>query len=394
MKRTISVLVASLMFLTSSCSMMAEESSKKKDATWQPKKTWIMMVGVGEYAKGSNYSDMPDDGEGADDLLYNTFIKCGVPKDQIVFLTDKKATLKNINKEFVALLKKSDSDATLITYFTGHGTVDNNGNGYFANYDAGSGKKWKNTTWSVESIYKNIEEHFEGSTAILAADCCHSGTLSSQLKTLKTEKAYATMSSSLARLESGMYWTFTESLVSGFLGTSFVDSNSDGKVSMSELKTHSRTEMAVFLQQETTFSKNKIFPDYFNLVVAEKKQHKDIGKYVEIKIGKRRGADWAKAKIVEVKDGKIRLAHYINDGLVFTILPADSKNIREFSRKIFKMGDVIDVKDGRRWRNAILLSIEAETGLHEVAVEDEKGWDGLFFYEDLRLRPTSLENKE
>ena len=33
-----------------------------------------------------------------------------------------------------------------------------------------------------------------------------------------------------------------------------------------------------------------------------------------------------------------------------------------------------------------ILAIENETGIHTIRYENKKGWDGLYFYDDLRLR--------
>jgi uncharacterized caspase-like protein len=102
-----------------------------------------------------------------------------VPKEQIIFLRDKEATLKNINTAFNKLLKQTKEGDSLITYFTGHGTTDQQGLGYFINYDAPDVEDWSGL-WEVADIYKAIEQHFKGKTVLLTADCCFSGTLSAQ----------------------------------------------------------------------------------------------------------------------------------------------------------------------------------------------------------------------
>ena len=50
------------------------------------------------------------------------------------------------------------------------------------------------------------------------------------------------------------------------------------------------------------------------------------------------------------------------------------------------MGDVVDVKDGR-WYPAEIVAIEKATGLHKVRYGKKKQREGLFFHEDLRIRP-------
>jgi hypothetical protein len=218
------------------------------------------------------------------------------------------------------------------------------------------------------------------------AGCCYAGTLGAQMKTLKTDKAYATLSSSLSTLTSGMYWTFTETLISGFLGRPYVDSDADGRVSLRELMAHSREEVAVFMQQEATFSMNEHFPETFNLVKSLKRTHEDVGKFYEVRVNPKKGS-WQKAKAVKREGDEITLAYYVDDEANYKTFKVDSEDLRTFSRQCFKMSDVVDVKDGR-WYPAEIVAIEKKTGLHKVRYgKKKKKWEGLFFYDDLRIRP-------
>lgn len=353
---------------------------------WEPARTWVLMVGVEVFKNNDTYADMPDPNR-EDQKLYELFIKRGVPEAQIVFLKDENATLENIKRQFIQLLKKTEEGDTLFTYYTGHGMVDKLGLGYFVNYDAPGNSNWTswNDTWAVADMYELIEKHFKGNTVLTMAGCCYAGALGEQMKTLKTDKAYATLSSSLSTLTSGMYWTFTETMISGFLGRPYVDSNADGTVSLRELMAHSREEVAVFMQQEATFSTNEHFPETFNLVKSLKRTHKDVGKYYEVRVDPKKDS-WQKAKAVKFEGDEITLSYYFDDEANYKTFKTDSKDLRTFSRQCFEMGDVVDVKDGR-WYPAEIVAIEKETGLHKVRYGKKKQWEGLFFHEDLRIRP-------
>jgi len=353
---------------------------------WEPGRTWVMMIAVEVFENNDTYADMPDPNR-EDQKLHDLFVERGVPEEQIVYLKDQKATLKNIKKEFVRLLKKTGEGDTLFTYYTGHGTVDKLGLGYFVNYDApgSSSQDGWNGLWAVEDMYELIEEHFKGNTVLTMAGCCHAGALGEEMKTLKTDKAYAALSSSLSTQTSGMYWTFTETMISGFLGRSYVDSNADGAVSLRELMAHSREEIAVFMQQEATFSVNEHFPKIFNLVKSQKRTHEDVGEYYEARINPEKNA-WQKTKAVKVDGDEITLLYYFDDEANYKTFKRDSKDIRTFSRECFQMGDAVDVKDGR-WYPAEIVAIEKETGLHKVRYGKKRQWEGLFFHDDLRIRP-------
>jgi len=361
---------------------------REKGEIWKPERTWVMMVGVEVFKNNDTYADMPDPNR-EDQKFYELLIKRGVPKEQIVFLKDQKATVSNIRKEFTALLKKTKKGDTLFTYYTGHGTVDKRGRGYFVNYDAPGNSNWTNwkDMWAVEEIFASIEKHFKGDTVFAMADCCHSGTLCTQMKNLKTAKAYACMGSSQSTQTAGMYWTFTETLISGFTGRSYLDADANGSVSLRELAAHSREEVAVFMQQETEFATNQAFPEPFTLGAAPKKQHKDVGSYYEVRVNPKKKESWQKAKAVKFEGGTITLLYYVDDEANYKKFKADSEDVRAFSRQCFKMNDIVDVRDGKRWYPGKILAVEKGTGIHKISYGKKKKWKALFFYDDLRIRP-------
>ena len=364
----------------------AKGTRTPRESNWEPRKTWVMMIAVEVFENNDTYADMPDPNR-EDQKFHDLLVRRGVPEDQIVYLKDQKATLKNIKSEFIQLLKKTKEGDTLFTYYTGHGSVDKRGLGYFVNYDAPGNSNW--TSWSdmyaVADMYELIEKHFKGSTVLTMAGCCYAGALGEEMKTLKTDKAYATLSASLPTQTSGMYWTFTETMISGFTGRSYVDSNADGTVSLRELMAHSREEIAVFMQQEATFYVNEHFPDTFNLVKSQTRTHKDVGKYYEARINPKKDS-WQKTKAVKIDGDKVTLLYYFDDEANYTTLDRDSNRIRAFSRKRFDPGVSLKVKDGR-WYPAELVAFEESTGLHKVRYGKRRQWEGLFFYDDLRTRP-------
>ena len=182
-----------------------------------------------------------------------------------------------------------------------------------------------------------------------------------------------------------MYWTFTETMISGFTGRSYVDSNFDGTVSLREVMEHSREEVAVFMQQEATFYVNEHFPATFNLIKSQKRTHKDVGEYYEMRIDPKKKS-WQKSKAVKIDGDEITLLYYVDDEANYKTFKRDSKDIRTFSRECFNKSVAVEVKDGR-WYPAQIVAIEKETGLHRVRYGKRKQWEGLFFHDDLRLRP-------
>ena len=140
------------------CATAAQENIKQ--ASWQPQKTWVMMIGVEVFKNNDTYADMSAP-ERVDQQLSELLIKRGVPKEQIIFLKDQKATRENIEQKFTQLLKKTQQGDTLFTYYTGHGTIDKNGLGYFVNYDAPGNSNWTDwrDLWAVADQYQLIEKY-------------------------------------------------------------------------------------------------------------------------------------------------------------------------------------------------------------------------------------------
>ncbi len=356
MKRPLTILLSVMMLVSPAVSATAEAPNK-----WPANKTWVMMVGVLDQKNPNVYANMATD-DRKDQVLYDILIERGVPREQAVFLKDKDATLENIRKTFSALLKKTKKGDFLVFFFDGHGTVDKKGKGYFVNYDA-PGRGYKGL-WRIADVFKQIEDEFQGDSVLMLADCCHAGTMNEELKTLETRKGYACLASARKTVTSPDLWTFTESLIAGFEGRSYVDANRDGEISLNELKDDCWMDMVWFYTQETCFSRNRNFPGNLALVKADKRKHEDVGKYFEIKPGKK--DRWHRARAVAHEDGSLTFCYYPDEWLRHVTIKADSENIRPIIRKCFSLDDVIDVRWHGRWHPAKTLKIDKERGLHRV----------------------------
>jgi hypothetical protein len=189
---------------------------------WEPEKTWVFMVGVLEW-KDESIARFPKENR-RDQELAALLSRRGVPAGQILFLEDGEATLARIRKEFPAFLAKATG--TVIVYYAGHGDRDASGAAAFLPYD--SQGPLEQSGWSVRSIFDDLEKHFKGSRALLLADCCYSGALSTEAR--KRKVPALCLASSQSSAESTGNWTFTEGLIAGFRGEGLLDLDGDGKV--------------------------------------------------------------------------------------------------------------------------------------------------------------------
>ena len=190
---------------------------------WQPDTTWVFAVGLLEWEDPEFLPSFPEAVAGRFDARLVEFFQAqGVPDEQIVYLQDSEATLEAIQAKLPEFLANTNEDDLLIFYFTGHGGWDSaSGTHYFYNYDA---RSYDNDSyWVVSSIFDDIEANFNGSKALILADCCYSGGIIDEVKRRDTELAYACVSSSYARNLSTGAWTFTESLLKGLQGLSTIE---------------------------------------------------------------------------------------------------------------------------------------------------------------------------
>ena len=363
-------------------------SSTTKSETpgqWPAQRTWLMMVGVLDQMNTDVHGSF-DKKDRKDRLLFDTFIERGVPAEQAVFVKDSDATLANIESQLAALLAKTKKGDFLMLFFDGHGTVNEDGEGYFVPYDApGRGDEG---LWKMSDAFNQIEEQFNGDNVLVMADCCHAGAMSHELKNLETTRGYACLASSAHDVTSPDLWTFTESLIDGFAGRSFVDSNSDGRISLSELRETCWWDMVWFYTHETVFSRNVNFPAALVLVKAGRRGHEDVGKYFEIRPGGK--GRWHRAKAIDHENGSLKLGYYPDEWLTYAMIKIGSENIRPIVRRCYSRGDEVDVRWLGIWSPARVVEVDREKGLHKVRYGGKNPEpDGWYACNHLRLRPDS-----
>ena len=237
---------------------------------WEPQKTWVFAVGVLLYPDGQAW---PEAGR-RDAVMIEQLKACGVPEAQIVFIKDKGATLKAVQKSFSEFLAKTPADATLWFYFAGHGDKNKSGTGQLSLYDE---------NWSIPLMLGAIERYFVGQQALLFADCCYSGSLGMEAMLRAGRVSCGALTSSLSSALSTGAWTFTECLISALKGEVQVDADGDGQLSFLELARFAEREMAMNDSQLSTFAAANGFDPSLVLMSGLKKDNPRIGEYLDAK---------------------------------------------------------------------------------------------------------------
>jgi len=329
------------------------------DIGWNPSRTWVFAVGILQWKHPDIYDSFPDAMPNrADRRLIDALKATGIPDDQIVFLSDERATLAAIRREYRAQLDRTQDGDLLIFYFAGHGTRDRKTHDtYFANYDASDDYA---SHWPVKEIFDTLESRFRGGQVILMADCCHSGAMYDETMKRREDLSCACLTSAYSHNTSTASWTFTESLLSGFQGSPLVDADADGDVEIGEVALYAEQNMAFLEEQKAMFATSADFDP--NLVVANTygKPKAGLGRHVEVEWEQ----TWYPAQVIAIQ-GRESLVHYVDFEASWDEWVGPDR-IRHPYVKKFLRGSRVKVwwsQDENWYRGTVLAS---QRGLHKV----------------------------
>lgn len=325
---------------------------------WDPARTWAFVVGVLEWQHADVFASFPTENR-RDAQLAALLRESGIPREQIAYLQDRKATTRGIQQAFEAHLAKAAPGDMLIVYYCGHGDRADDGAAYFASYDC-DGEK--NGGWVATSIAATIERHFTGGRALLLADCCCSGSLIDAAHRHAKRVGFACLASSLANETSTGNWTFTEELLSGLSGHAFVDANGDAAITLAELATQVADTMAFAEEQVATFGVTPGFDPNTVLAAARARPDTRVGKRVEV----RSGRTWYRAQIIAARGDQVQVHYYGYETSDDEWVPED--RTRTLTLTTYPVGASVEVSWKKQWYPATVL--EVRSGIHLIAYDD------------------------
>ena len=331
---------ATLLFVLSFVWVTPTTLARGRD--WEPQKTWVFVVGTLRFKHEDIFDSFPQENR-RDAELVSFFRQQGVPREQIVYLRDSEATAKRIQASLASQLARAKPGDLLFLYYTGHGYKSDEGDTYLASYDAGDEDV---QGWPVDSIPASIERYFKGARAFIALDNCYSGALVEALTGRRTRVSYAALTSSSANQSSTGEWTFTEALLAALRGRATEDMNNDGEITLEELATQVREDMAFAENQRIDFRVTGDFSLRTVLSQAELKRDPRVGERVEV----RSEGSWYKGRIINVDPERSRflIDYYGWDDSYDEWVSA--RKIRQPRHKRFAAGRTIEVKpEGQRY---------------------------------------------
>jgi hypothetical protein len=335
-----------------------------QDREWQPQRTWVFVVGTLEWEHSDVFDSFPKENR-RDARLADFFRRQGVPAGQLVYLKDAEATTRRVRDSLAAFLSRAREGDLLFLYYCGHGyKSDDARTTFFATYDASDDVEG----WSTDSIVREVERHFKGSRAILAADCCYSGSLAEQARKLGRRVSFACLTSSSASQVSTGNWTFTEMLLDGLEGRAYADLNGDGRITLGEIAEDVEEDMAFAEEQLSTFVTTGAFAPGTVVAKAGRKAGAEVGRRVEV----RSEGDWYKARVIDAGAGRLRVHYYGWEDSDDEWVRADQLRDRKVVQ--YDAGASVEVRWKKEWYPAKVL--QAANGLHLIHyVGYDDGWD-------------------
>lgn len=150
-------------------------------------KTYALIIGVNNYPHSTTVSNLKGAVNDAE-LIYQTLLDIGIPKDHLVKRINQQASKAEIKTQWGKLIARSKPKDTLIFSFAGHGTQEKDINGDEALIDAEdhwdetlllsgyaeSPRKAHNQRLVDDEMY-TLFKRAKGRRVIYLADSCHSG---------------------------------------------------------------------------------------------------------------------------------------------------------------------------------------------------------------------------
>ncbi|MCO5168975.1 MAG: caspase family protein [Planctomycetes bacterium] len=343
----------------------AQDAPRLLELDLDPARTTVFAVGVLTY-RDARLASFPQEGRRDAELVAH--LRGRGAKD-VVFLTDREATLRRIQAEFAAHLERSQPGQTLVVYYTGHGLRDEGEVG-FTPWDAG--RRGLATTWRVRAIVEAIRARFRGERVLLVIDCCHSGAMTDAVVALGPdgEVAWTSMASAHAAAQSTGNWTFTEAVLDGLRGDPRLDADDDGLVDLGEVAAFAEVEMAFAEEQLTSFHAHPRFGPRTRLArVSAPRPPPRTGERVEVFSEDA----WWKARILEMRGERAKVRYYgwgpEHDEWV------EPRQMRAYAPRAWAVGARVEVESDGRWYPASIIEVRP-LGLHKARYDDyDASWD-------------------
>jgi len=374
MKKIFFIPILFLLFFN--CSAKATITPNNHQNT-NSQKTYALIVGALEWT--DKYLPSFEKKNRKDKELYELLKTTGVEENNIFFLMDGEATLKNIKSKMETLLSKTENGSHFIFYYAGHG-IHEKGKYYFANSDIVT-TDLSNTGLDFDIISDLVIKNFKGDRVTLWADCCYSGGLAGTAETISKKgfKTYALASATATNTSTGN-WTYSQALIDCLRGEAIMDNNHDGKISMNEMASQVKDAMKFRERQLNTFACFNLDGDktvISNVTGKINRSDSEVGSYVFAL----HGGKWKVARVTGKTNGQYDCEFYFYSDKESKTLSKEKVRNPYFVQH--KTGSTVKVEWEKKWYNATIT--KADGDFYYITYADyDKSYDEWVTYDRIR----------
>lgn len=341
-------------FLWFYCSSCSSNTRTNFSSDTPSEKTYAVIVGALEWSDPSLYSFEKKNRK--DQELYELLKSGLVDENNMVFLMDDKATLKNIQQSMKDVLIKTTPGSHFIFYYAGHG-MHKNGKYYFANYDIQLNNP-SETGLDLDIIGNLISDNFNGKRVSLWADCCYSGGLVSIAENI-SKKGFnvCALTSATATNTSTGNWTYSQTIIDCLRGLPMMDRNNDGSITLNEMASEVKDAMKFRERQLNAYGTYGLDGDKTIISKVSGKTDRtveELGNYVFALYG----GQWQVARITGKINGEYECEFYWYSDKVTKRLPVDQT--RQFHFVPFKTGTDVKIEFEKEWYDGTIVKSDGD----------------------------------
>jgi hypothetical protein len=204
---------------------------------WQASHTWVLILGVLEWENPKRFKPFSKSGR-VDHQIADFFRASGVPDSQLIYLEDQQADYQSVMQAIEGVKKNIQANDFVFFYYAGHGTYDYKRDICLVVYDHAEGKEL-----TVRDLYAQLDQIKVPFTALMTADCCHSGGLANFAQQYNSR--FGAIASVVAENTSTGDWTYSNALLECLNGQYFVEANKPQHIDLQQVADYIGETMAV-----------------------------------------------------------------------------------------------------------------------------------------------------
>lgn len=263
----------------------AAVSGPSPDVGWDPGNTFVLIVGLTQWAHHGGFANEPGDGYR---LLESAIEAAGVPASNVTLLENATATKAAIEQDLAQVAGRAGPGSTFILYFGSEGSFqalqDGVRDALVSAYDSWEypSPNWQSSWVSGSEVSEILQQSWTGNRLILVSDSCYSGGFASVVIPELAGREVAVLTSATPDNMASANWTFTNNLSLFFRGQSpLLDTDHTGVLTLGTLMTFLTRENRYVEEVPVTMEATATFDKGFVFGKVQQTAQQQVGDYVD-----------------------------------------------------------------------------------------------------------------